>query len=239
MVERMIGRRVGTGDRAESITWINWESPHFCRFMGVRTVMMPRDTLPELRKPLLRIRSMNHLLSFTVPPFAPSALAEDAPEEEVPAIEYPEARMGDVVDTYHGVEVADPYRWLEDPNSEETREWVDKQIALTTDWLSDIPRRVWVKERLQKLWNYERFSSPSKKSGRYFFRHNNGLQDHSILYTSDRLDGPASLCSTPIHSARMGRFHWDSPPYPRTGPFSHTERQTEDQTGSPSTFGMY
>ena len=150
---------------------------------------------------------MNPLLSFMLFLLSvPLAWAEEPTEqEEVPlTIEYPEARMGDVVDTYHGVDVADPYRWLEDPNSEETRTWVDKQVALTSGWLHGIPRRAWVKERLQKLWNYERFSSPSKKGGRYFFRHNNGLQDHSVLYTSDRLDGPASLVLDPNTLSKDG-----------------------------------
>jgi prolyl oligopeptidase len=120
--------------------------------------------------------------------FLGTAQAEDT---EVPAFSYPEARRGDVVDTYHGVEVADPYRWLEAPDSEETRTWVDGQVALTTAFLSDIPARAEIRTRLEELWNYERFSAPSKKGSRYFFRHNNGLQDHSVLYTADSLSGAA------------------------------------------------
>jgi len=114
-----------------------------------------------------------------------------AEEADTPTITYPEARRGDVVDVYHDVEVEDPYRWLEAPDSEETRAWVDGQVALTTAYLSEIPARTTIKDRLEVLWNYERFSAPSKKGDRYFFRHNNGLQDHSVLYTADSLSGQA------------------------------------------------
>lgn len=114
-----------------------------------------------------------------------------AEDTDSPAFIYPEARRGDVVDTYHDVEVADPYRWLEAPDSEETRAWVEGQVALTTDYLSAIPAQTTLKERLEVLWNYERFSAPSKKGDRYFFRHNDGLQNHSVLYTADSLSGAA------------------------------------------------
>ncbi|MBC8454858.1 MAG: S9 family peptidase [Deltaproteobacteria bacterium] len=102
---------------------------------------------------------------------------------------YPQARRGEIVDTYHGTEVSDPYRWLEDPDSEETRTWVDEQVTLTRRWLDDIPRRSVIQDRLEKIWNYERFSSPSKHGNRYFFRRNDGLQNHSVLYTSTTLNG--------------------------------------------------
>jgi prolyl oligopeptidase len=137
---------------------------------------------------------------------APSAWADEpTTEEDTPqGLAYPEARMGQNIDTYHGVEVADPYRWLEDPDGEETREWVDAQVALTSSWISQIPRRQWVKERLENLWNYERFSAPSKQGGRYFFRHNNGLQDHSVLYTSESLDGKATMVLDPNKLSKDG-----------------------------------
>ena len=114
-----------------------------------------------------------------------------ADEADAPAFTYPEARRGDVIDTYHGVEVSDPYRWLEAPDSEETRAWVDGQVALTTEYLSAIPAQQSLKDRLAVLWNYERFSAPSKKGDRYFFRHNDGLQNHSVLYTADSLSSAA------------------------------------------------
>ena len=76
-----------------------------------------------------------------------------ADEADAPAFTYPEARRGDVIDTYHGVEVADPYRWLEAPDSEETRAWVDGQVALTTEYLSAIPAQQSLKDRLAALWN--------------------------------------------------------------------------------------
>ena len=121
----------------------------------------------------------------------------NAAEQEAPAFVYPEARRGETVDVYHGVEVADPYRWLETPNSQETLAWVEGQVALTTDYLSTIPGRSSIKERLEELWNYERFSAPSKKGRRYFFRHNDGLQNHAVLYTTDSLKSPARVVLDP------------------------------------------
>jgi prolyl oligopeptidase len=88
---------------------------------------------------------------------------EPASDGAASALVYPEARMGTVVDTYHGVEVPDPYRWMEDPDGVETREWVEAQVDVTTEWLEAVPRRSVLAERLTKLWNYERYSSPSRK----------------------------------------------------------------------------
>jgi len=138
---------------------------------------------------------MTLLTSSLVALFASIATASEPPEE--PTFIYPEARRGDVVDIYHGVSVADPYRWLEDPNSTETRAWVDQQVELTTAFLEGIPRRDTLKERLTQLWNFERFSNPSKKGDRYFFRHNDGLQNQSVLYTSDTINGSATVVIDP------------------------------------------
>jgi prolyl oligopeptidase len=131
------------------------------------------------------------------------ALAQDTALAP-PARIYPEARRGDVVDTYHGTTVPDPYRWLEDPDSPETRTWVDGQVSLTEDFLSDIPRRTVLSERLAKMWNFERFSSPSKRGDRYFFRHNTGTQDHSVLYTATSLDGAATEVLDPNTLSKDG-----------------------------------
>ncbi len=109
------------------------------------------------------------------------------PAETTATLEYPSARRGDVVNTYHGTTVADPYRWLEDPDSAETRQWVDAQVAVTTAYLDDIPRRDLLNTRLTELWSFERFSSPERYGDRYFFHHNSGTQDHSVLYTAQRL----------------------------------------------------
>jgi prolyl oligopeptidase len=129
---------------------------------------------------------MNLLVLSAIAVWSSTAFAADSQPE---GLVYPEARRGEIVDTYHGTEVSDPYRWLEDPDSEETRTWVDEQVTLTRSQLDDIPRRGVIKDRLEELWNYERFSSPSKHGNRYFFRHNDGLQNHSVLYTSGSLNG--------------------------------------------------
>ncbi len=136
------------------------------------------------------------IAQFSLALFLSGAALATEPEEAQERV-YPEAERGDILDTYHGVDVADPYRWLEDPDSDQTRAWVDAQVALTTDHLQAIPRRDVISDRITQLWNYERFSSPSKKGDRYFFRHNNGLQNHSVLYTSDTLDSSPTLVLDP------------------------------------------
>jgi len=92
------------------------------------------------------------------------------------------------VDDYHGTKVADPYRWLEDDHSEETKAWVREENKVTFDYLSTIPRRAQIRERLEKLWNHERFSAPFHHGGRYFFTRNSGLQNQSVLYVADTLE---------------------------------------------------
>ena len=96
--------------------------------------------------------------------------------------QYPPARKGDVVDDYHGTKVADPYRWLEDPDSPESRAWIEAENRVTNAYLADIPARVTIRDRLTKLWNYPKFGSPFHKAGRYFFFKNDGLQNQSVLY---------------------------------------------------------
>jgi len=139
------------------------------------------------------------LLLLTTPAVAdPVATPADAAEVTTPAgLDYPAARRGNVVEDYHGTAVADPYRWLEDPDGPETRTWVQAQVALTTGWLQEIPRRTVIRDRIEQLWNYERFGIPYKRGDRYFFSHNNGLQDHSVLYTVDELDGVPRVALDP------------------------------------------
>ncbi len=98
------------------------------------------------------------------------------------AIKYPETAKGDSVDTYHGKEIADPYRWLEDDSSDETKAWVREQNRVTFRYLDNIPYRDAVQERLSEIWNYERYSLPFKRAGRQFYFKNDGLQNQSVLY---------------------------------------------------------
>ncbi|HET9446878.1 MAG TPA: hypothetical protein VFO35_11490, partial [Steroidobacteraceae bacterium] len=87
---------------------------------------------------------------------------------------YPQARRSDQVDDYHGEKVADPYRWLEDVDSAETKAWVEAQNELTFGYLKQIPQRAAIKERLTQLWNFERFGVPVKRGGKYFYTRNDG-----------------------------------------------------------------
>ena len=111
--------------------------------------------------------------------------------------EYPQTRKSDHVDTYHGVNVADPYRWLEDDNSEETAAWVRAQNEVTFGYLEAIPYRQALRERLDRLNNYEKFSAPSRKGPYFFYRRNAGLQDQSVLYVQRGLDAPAEVLLDP------------------------------------------
>jgi len=110
---------------------------------------------------------------------------------------YPQARKEAVVDVYHGVEVADPYRWLEDADSAETQAWVAQQNDLTEQFLARTGTRGKIKARLKALTNYPRYSSPSKQGGRYFFWKNDGLQNQSVLYVQDKLDAEAKVVVNP------------------------------------------
>lgn len=103
------------------------------------------------------------------------------------SMKYPETRMFDVVDNYHGREVQDPYRWLEDTESDDTAAWIKAQNELTDSYLKSLPQRSAMKERLEAFWNYERFGLPRKKGNAYFYSHNDGLQDQSILYRAGTL----------------------------------------------------
>ncbi|HUQ18841.1 MAG TPA: prolyl oligopeptidase family serine peptidase [Gemmatimonadaceae bacterium] len=106
-----------------------------------------------------------------------------------PTLKYPVAAKGTQVDDYHGVKIADPYRWLEDTDSPETKAWVEAENAVTFSYLSSIPERTAIRNRLTQLWNYARFNAPEKAGSRYFQFQNTGLQNQSVLYVRDR-DGP-------------------------------------------------
>ena len=102
---------------------------------------------------------------------------------------YPDARRGDVEEDYHGTKVADPYRWLEDPDSAEAKEWVAAENRITRAYLDETLIRSEIEERLTALWNYPKYEPPEKKGGRYFFTKNDGLQNQAVLYRVDTLGG--------------------------------------------------
>ncbi len=121
-----------------------------------------------------------------------AALAADTPN-----ITYPKTRKVDVVDDYHGTKITDPYRWLEDDNAAETKAWVTAQNLVTSAFLASIPKREQIRARLAKLWNYERYSEPFERGGRYFWTYNSGLQNQRVLYTADSLDATPRVLLDP------------------------------------------
>ena len=111
------------------------------------------------------------------------AACTEKPQPRYQVAEYPEAfRDETVVDDYFGTQVADPYRWLENDTSAETNAWVEAERKVTNDYLSHIPFRGAIKDRLTQVMNYERYSIPGKRFGRYIYSKNDGLQNQSVLY---------------------------------------------------------
>jgi len=105
-------------------------------------------------------------------------------------IVYPVTKKGDVVDSYFGTKVHDPYRWLEDDKSEETAAWVKDQNKVTFGYLESIPYRGEIKSRLEKIWNYEKYTAPQKEGAYIYFSRNNGLQNQFVIYRQKNNEEP-------------------------------------------------
>ncbi|MFQ5766810.1 MAG: prolyl oligopeptidase family protein, partial [Acidobacteriota bacterium] len=118
-----------------------------------------------------------------------SVLAQ--PAFTAPHLSYPHTHRGHVVDDYHGQKVPDPYRWLEKDarTSPEVRQWIDAENKLTLAYLKKIPQRQGILKRLKRLWDFEKYSAPFKIAGRYYYFKNDGLQNQSVLYSMESLDG--------------------------------------------------
>lgn len=114
-----------------------------------------------------------------------------------PQLTYPETAKTDVVDTYFGTSVPDPYRWLENDTSAQTAAWVAAQNKVTGEYLSKIPFRSALLRRLTAVADYEKIGAPAKKHGKYYFYKNDGLQNQSVLYVQDSLDGVARVMLDP------------------------------------------
>ena len=136
------------------------------------------------------------LLTAAMTLIASAALAQN--------ISYPTTRKTDQVDTYHGTTVADPYRWLEDDNSEETKKWVKSQNEVTFGYLEKLPRRTEIQSRLKELWNYERVGMPFERGGRWFYSYNSGLQNQPVLMTTGSLEAKADLLLDPNAMSKDG-----------------------------------
>jgi len=140
------------------------------------------------------------------PPPAPVAAAQPPPPPPAPrpGLAYPTAHTGDVVETLHGVAVADPYRWMEDMGSAETRAWVAQENALTEAQLAKLPGRDALRARLAELMSYETFGRPFQRRQRYFWFHNDGKQPQGVLFTATSLTGAPSVLLDPNTIASDG-----------------------------------
>lgn len=140
-------------------------------------------------------------------PFIPAALLSlalalptgaQAPNE---SLKYPSSPRGSQVDDYHGTSIADPYRWLEDTNSRDTKAWVTAQNDVTFGYLAAVPERDAIRKRLTEIWNFPRYSVPWKAGGRFFFHENSGLLNQSILYVRDGNRPPRVLIDPNVLSS--------------------------------------
>ncbi|KAI4389994.1 hypothetical protein MLD38_002153 [Melastoma candidum] len=118
--------------------------------------------------------------------------------EEGGLFKYPPARRDEsVVDDFFGVQVADPYRWLEDPDSDETKEFVQNQVKLTESVLNECDLRDKLQQTITKLFDHPRYEAPYRRGKKYFYFHNTGLQAQSVLYVQDGLDAEAEVLLDP------------------------------------------
>jgi prolyl oligopeptidase len=131
-------------------------------------------------------------------------LASSSRSTSDPKIVYPESKKVDVVDDYFGTKVADPYRWLEDETSAETKAWIDEQNKLTFSYLDRIPYREKLKARLTELYNYPRISAPFRRGDTYFFTRNTGLQNQSVYYIQKGVNGEPELFLDPNTFSKDG-----------------------------------
>lgn len=122
------------------------------------------------------------------------------------AVNYPSTAKVDTVDTYFGTEVPDPFRWLEDDMSKETEAWVKEQNQVTFGYFDKIPFREDLKNRLEKLWNYEKLGSPFKEGDYTYFYKNDGLQNQYVVYQKKGIVMKRSFL-IPIPSLRMVLLH--------------------------------
>lgn len=110
---------------------------------------------------------------------------------------YPVTKKEIIVDDYFGKKISDPYRWLEDDNSEETKAWVNRQNKVTFSYLEQIPYRDKIRKRLEEVWDYPKYSVPFKEGGKYYFYKNDGLQNQSVFYVQDDLESEPEIMIDP------------------------------------------
>ena len=138
-----------------------------------------------MKKPMLMLILVTMVIAFA------------ACQKEAAKLNYPVTKKVDQVDDYFGTKVADPYRWLEDDNAEDTKAWVEAQNKVTFGYLDTIPFRPKIKERLTGIYNYPRYSSPFRAGEYYFFTKNDGLQNQSVYYIQKGLGGDPEVFLDP------------------------------------------
>ena len=143
-------------------------------------------------------------LALMVPALAVLASCSTEMNSRKTATTYPPTAKVPLVETLHGVQVSDPYRWLEDDHAADTMAWVKEQNKVTFAYLDSIPERDAIKARLTKLWNYERYGTPHKEGGRYLISRNDGLQNQSVLYTMKSLDDAPRVLIDPNKLSASG-----------------------------------
>ncbi len=141
------------------------------------------------------MKTSKQFLGLAAAVFVVNAAAQ-APTAKA-GLKYPETRKVEQVDNYHGTSIADPYRWLEDDNSAETKAWVKAQNAVTDKFLEAMPQRLPVRKIYTDLYNFERFGLPSKEGGRYFWSRNDGLQQQSVVYMASSLTAKPAVAIDP------------------------------------------
>lgn len=144
-------------------------------------------------------------------------------------IKYPDTKKVNEEDNYFGTIVKDPYRWLEDDNSAETKAWVTEQNLVTQNYLSQIPFRQKVKDRLKEMWNYTRYGSPFKEGDFYYYYKNDGLQNQAVLYRQQGLQSPHAIFIDPNKMSKDGTAAIQTPSFSRNFKYA---AYLEAQSGS-------
>ncbi|MTI40307.1 prolyl oligopeptidase family serine peptidase, partial [Fulvivirga lutimaris] len=158
---------------------------------------------------------MKKLLSYSI--ISAMILSCNPPEEKSKVSAYPETAKVDTVDTYFGTDVPDPYRWLEDDNSDATANWVTSQNAVTHSYLDNINFKENIKKRLTELYNYERIYAPNKHGDYYYFYKNDGLQNQNVLYRKATLDSEPEVFLDPNNFKEDGTISLGGTSYSEDG----------------------
>ena len=140
----------------------------------------------------------------TAPAAATPSATASATSPTSQGLTYPVTRKVDQTDNYHGTLVADPYRWLEDDNSADTKAWVQAENAVTDKFLAAMPQRLPARKLYTDLYNFEKFGVPYKEGGRYFWTRNNGLQQQAVLYTARSLKDTPQIALDPNTLSKDG-----------------------------------